>query len=283
MRDVRLLVVCVALTSCSGEDVSDSMKQPALQGSGMDVAGTDTTQWPLLRDARIYFGHQSVGGNIVEGLRETGIAGESGPLTVVRSRERGAGPALQEFQIGENGRPESKIADFAAVLQQVADPDGGVAVFKYCYLDIGADTDVDRLFARHRDAVREMRSGNPKLTFVHVTAPLTTLESGPRYLVKRVLGKPTTRDANARRSAFNEMIRKEYAGEPIFDLARVESTRPDGSRSFFTTGGDTVYTLSPELTDDGGHLNAAGRRAAALEFASVLARARQRSAPVAAR
>jgi hypothetical protein len=264
--------------------VSDSSNGERRAGaSTATTRGVDSSEWTLLRDARIYFGHQSVGGNIVEGLRETGIAGESGPLTIVRSRERGAGPALQEFQIGENGRPESKIADFAAVLQQVADPDGGVAVFKYCYLDIGADTDVDRLFARHRDAVREMRSRNPMLTFVHVTAPLTTLEAGPRYLVKRVLGKPTTRDANTKRNAFNEMLRKEYAGEPIFDLARVESTRPDGTRSFFTANGDTVYTLSPEFTEDGGHLNAAGRRAAALEFAAVLASARRRATPAAAR
>jgi len=115
---------------------------------------------------------------------------------------------------------------------------------------------------------------------VHVTAPLTRLESGPRFLVKRLLGKPTTRDANARRNRFNAMLREEYAGEPMFDLAKVESTRPNGSRSFFNDGADVVYTLAPELTDDGGHLNAAGRRAAAEEFAAVIGRVVAEQQPV---
>ena len=227
--------------------------------------------WDELTDTRVYFGHQSVGGNIVEGFRELAAKSGDRALRIVHSRNRSPGGGLFEFFIGENGHPESKMKDFAAALQQIDDGSPAIAVFKYCYLDITPDTNVEQLFASHRNALREMRARHPRLTFIHVTAPLTRVETGPRYLVKSLLGKTASRDANAKRNAFNAMLRLEYDGEPIFDLARVESTRPDGSRSFFKNGRDVVYSLASELTDDGGHLNQAGRRAAAEEFAVVIA------------
>jgi lysophospholipase L1-like esterase len=271
MRSIALVATCVWLISCTGEQVNDSTNRSEVAVTHSD--SIPAASWARLADARIYFGHQSVGGNIVEGLRDLGAARNGSPLRIVRSRERSSSvPALVEFTIGENGRPESKMKDFAAALHQIDEGAEAIAVFKYCYLDITPATNVDQLFASHRKAVEEMRAQHPNLTFVHVTAPLTRLESGPRFFAKRLLGKPTTRDANARRNRFNAMLREEYAGEPMFDLAMVESTRPGGSRSFFNDGADVVYTLAPELTDDGGHLNAAGRRAAAAEFAAVIGR-----------
>jgi lysophospholipase L1-like esterase len=271
MRRITFVATLVWLISCTGEQVNDSTNGSELAGTHSD--SISAASWARLADARIYFGHQSVGSNIVEGLRDLSAARAGSQLRITRSRERSAGvPALVEFTIGENGRPESKMKDFAAALQQIDDSAAAIAVFKYCYLDITPETNVEQLFASHRKALQEMRARHPNLTFVHVTAPLTRLESGPRFLAKRLLGKPTTRDANVRRNRFNAMLREEYAGEPMFDLAMVESTRPNGSRSFFNEGSDTVYTLAPELTSDGGHLNAAGRRAAAREFGAVIGR-----------
>jgi len=230
-------------------------------------------EWASLAGARVYFGHQSVGGNVIEGLRDLGTAHTERPLKIIHSRETSPGTsALVEFNIGENGQPESKMKDFAAALDQIGDTAHAIAIFKYCYLDITPETNVEQLFASHRQALDEMRARHPNLTFVHVTAPLTNPESGARLLAKRLLGKPTAREANAKRNRFNAKLREQYAGEPIFDLAKVESTRPNGSRSFFQSGGEVVFTLAPELTDDGGHLNATGRRAAAKEFAAVIGR-----------
>jgi lysophospholipase L1-like esterase len=271
MRRIVIVATCVWLTSCSGEHVNDSTIRSELAGTHSD--SIPAALWARLAEARIYFGHQSVGGNIVEGLRDLSAERNGTHLRIVRSRERSSGtPGLVEFAIGENGRPESKMKDFASGLEQINDTAAAIAIFKYCYLDITPETNVELLFENHRKSLHEMRVKYPNLTFVHVTAPLTRLESGPRFLAKRLLGKPTTRDANAKRNRFNAMLRAQYAAEPIFDLATVESTRPNGSRSFFHSGADVVYTLAPELTDDGGHLNATGRRAAAKEFAAVIGR-----------
>ena len=272
MRSLAILATSMWLLSCTQEPVNDSTTGAELAGANSD--SLSSASWARLTGARIYFGHQSVGGNVIEGLRDLNAAHGDAPLRMVRTRDRSPVPsALVEFTIGENGQPESKMKDFAAALDQIGDTTPAIAIFKYCYLDITPRTNVDLLFATHRKAVNEMRVRHPNMTFVQVTAPLTRLESGPGYLVKRLLGKPTTRDANAKRNRFNAMLREEYAGEPLFDLAKVESTRPDGSRAFFRNGGEVVYTLASELTDDGGHLNAAGRRAAAAEFAVVISQA----------
>ena len=50
---------------------------------------------------------------------------------------------------------------------------------------------------------------------------------------------------------FNELLIKEYDGkEPVFDLAEIESTRPDGRRETFTKDGKTYYSLIPDYTYD---------------------------------
>ena len=260
-------IAAIGLTACSGGEMEGRQKEGDIPAP--KVADVQS-HLAAVAGSRIYFGHQSVGANVLEGLKELG--GTASPLPIVRSRDVDsvAGPALVEFTIGENGDPASKSRDFAAVLDAKRDSTPAIAMFKYCYLDITPHTEVAPLFAAHRDSVRALQKRHPELTFVHVTAPLTTVEPTAKLLVKRLLGKPSSRDVNRKRNEFNALVRREFQGEPIYDLARIESSRPDGTRAFFVAGSDTVYTLAPELTDDGGHLNAAGRRAAALELLSVL-------------
>jgi hypothetical protein len=106
---------------------------------------------------------------------------------------------------------------------------------------------------------------------VHVTVPLTTVEPAPKAWVKSILGRVTERDAEVKRNQFNQKLRQTYTGvDPVFDLAEVESTRPDGSRTYFSHGNDRIYTLVPEYTTDGGHLNELGRRVAAERLLHVL-------------
>src|SRR5262245_136140 len=71
-----------------------------------------------LRDKRVCVGHQSVGGEIIDGVKM--LAAEGGlDLKVVRSREPASieGPAILEHAIGENGDPASKNREFAAIMR----------------------------------------------------------------------------------------------------------------------------------------------------------------------
>lgn len=269
---VRVLTaITILLTACAEGEMHDSTAAPP--PTAMTSSANIDAHLATVARTHVYFGHQSVGANIVAGIREINSHASAPGLTVVSTRDLAgvSAPALAEFAIGENGDPASKAADFTAAIDALGPDASGVALFKYCYLDLTPHTDVAQLFASHRASMRALQARHPGITFVHVTAPLTTAEPASKALLKRVLGKPSSRDANIKRNEFNALLRREFQGEPIFDLARVESSRSDGSRAFFTAGRDTVYTLAPELTDDGGHLNADGRRAAAEELLSVLA------------
>ena len=208
---------------------------------------------------RIFFGHQSVGVNLLDGMAQL-AANEGVPLSV--------GDAF----IAENGDPLRKLRSFEEAMAQRPAP-VEVALMKFCYVDFTPETDAKALFARYRATLDRLRSKYPGTTFVHVTAPLADVQGGAKGLLKRLLGRaPYGAVENLRREQYNALLRAAYRGrEPIFDLARVESIAPDGRAVTAQWNGSVVPVLAPAFTDDGGHLNAPGRLRAARELVSVLA------------
>jgi lysophospholipase L1-like esterase len=218
----------------------------------------------------VFFGHQSVGMNVLEGLAQ--LARENG--VALRISEAGApapAPGVSHAYVARNGDPERKLRSFAQALAGGPGPE--IALVKLCYADFDRSTDAAALFERYRAALAELRARHPRTAFVHVTAPLTAVQGGPRAWIKSLLGRePGGLEENARREQFNALLRQAYRGrEPLFDLARVESTGPDGRVEALDRRGRPVPYLAPAWTDDGGHLNAEGRRRAARELVSVLA------------
>jgi len=222
---------------------------------------------------RIYFGHQSVGGNLLEGVQE--LAAQSGvPIRIVeatKASEVGQNTIGHTF-IAENRNPLGKLQAFDQAMG-VAPSGLNIALMKFCYLDIDPETDPKALFAKYRATVDGIRLRNPGLTIVHVTAPLTEVQNGPKAFIKRILGRaPYGAVENQRREQYNTLLRQTYGGrEPIFDLARLESIAPDGKSVAGEWGGSSTPAMAPAYSDDGGHLNKVGRLHAARELVSVLA------------
>jgi hypothetical protein len=254
---------------------------PALVGEGGDMpkGSTDpvalekmsTDAWKKLNSKKIFFGHQSVGFNILDGveqLKKERVIPQD--FTVVKTGDASSltGPMLAHAPVGENGDPASKLRSFTEHLDKGFGARVDIAFFKFCYVDITAYSDVDRFFREYKEGIDALKKKYPRVRFVHVTVPLTVTKMSLRSLAKSVLGKE---DNNIKRNKFNDLLRREYAGrDPIFDLAKIESTLPDGSRSSFTKGGETYYSLAPAYSDDGGHLNDQGKRAAARELMLLL-------------
>jgi hypothetical protein len=229
-----------------------------------------------LASKKIFFGHQSVGDNILQGIRDLMASDPRLKINIVTSLDPESVPgfALVEAHIGVNRDPRSKTEAFAATLDKGFGSLGGIALYKYCYIDFGNSTDVAQVFDNYRKGIVEVRQKYASLALVHSTVPLTAdqASSTAKERIKTVLRRIIGRDPNVKRNQFNELLRQTYGGkDPIFDIAEVESTRSDGSRSYFTRGLSKIYTLAPEYTTDGGHLNELGRRKAAEQFLFVLA------------
>lgn len=231
--------------------------------------------WKTLAEKKLYFGHQSVGLNILDGIRDLMTENSLIKLNIVETLDPADfdAPLFAHSTIGKNMYPQSKIDAFADVLENGIGERADVAFFKFCYLDFHSNTHVDEVFEQYKDTISYLQEKFPEVTWVHSTVPLTSQQTGPKAWVKKLLGKPLRGyEYNIKRNRFNALIRAEYEGkDPIFDLAKIESTLPDGKRESFTRDGGTYYSLIQDYTDDGSHLNEIGRRVVAEKFLIFLA------------
>jgi len=255
--------------------VLPAMLLMVLHGATANAAETSA---PLekLASRRIFFGHQSVGGNILEGVKQIPASSQGLAPRVVEVKnptESLAPGTLAHAMVGQNEKPESKIADFERMMDAGLAKSTDVAFFKFCYIDFNGATDSRALFEKYRASMEGLKARHPGTTFVHVTAPLTTVQRGAKAWLKELLGRPVWGIAeNVQRETFNELMRKTYGGkEPLFDLARLESTAPDGTRETYELNGQTWPAMVPGYSDDGGHLNATAQARLAKELLNFLA------------
>ncbi len=251
----------------------EKMKENANGFAGLEVI--PDSAWQELNRKRIYFGHQSVGYNILQGIRDLMKENPKIKLNIIETRDIGGFSAavFGHFAVGNNTDPRSKIADFVKVMELGSGGTADIAFFKLCYIDFDPATDAEKIFMEYSDAMIHLKRVCPKTKIIHVTAPLVKIETGLKSRIKKIIKKPRDGiDGNAKRQEFNELLRKKYQGEaPIFDLAKIESTYPDGKRESFSEGGKISYAMVPAYTDDGGHLNEKGRARAATQLFILLA------------
>jgi len=267
-----ILIVCVLGIAVVAFQASATPGDTMLRSEDIslaELAAVPAARWRALASERIYFGHQSVGRDILAGveaiqteLPQIGLRIVAGEPAALQGR-----PGLAHAPIGDNGAPASKVRAFTRQLEAAGADGVDIALMKFCYVDVGIDTDIEAMFADYRQAAARWREAHPHTRFVHCTVPLCAVHTTWKERLKGLLGRGDGA-ANRRREAFNQLLRSEYRGrEPLFDLAMAEATLPDGTR--VTAGG--VPCLAACYTSDGGHLGTVGRRAAAREFLRVLA------------
>jgi hypothetical protein len=218
--------------------------------------------WKQLSKKKIYFGHQSVGNNILDGMRDVM---QDNPQIALNIAEYHTMTDLKSSVfahalIGKNFDPKSKIDAFSSNLRAGVGNEVDIAFVKLCFVDMLTQTYTAKVFEYYKHTMEDMKHKFPKTTFIHFTVPLTSQQTWLKEIIKGLIGKVNLYD-NVKRNEFNAMLRREYAGrEPFFDLAKLESTFPDGRQSTFTRDGNVYASLVPDYTNDGGHLNETGRR-----------------------
>ena len=111
-RDVIVSGAALALAGCGRQTTGDT--HMAIEAPAEALAN--------VASKRIHFAHQSVGGNILDGVAS--LAAEAGVALNVAETESppAAGPGLYHFHVGENGAPEGKIAHFARIMSAPGAP-----------------------------------------------------------------------------------------------------------------------------------------------------------------
>jgi hypothetical protein len=235
--------------------------------------------WAKLAEKKIFFGHKSVGSNIIDGIRDVMNERSYIKLRIVETTDPNDfdEPVFAHAAIGSNANPGSKIDAFREVMNSGIADKADIVFFKFCYVDINNNSDVSTIFNDYTQALAQMQDKYPTTRFLYVTVPVRSVPKGAKriikFFVKSLIGKATVVQDNIKRLQFNRLLcETNTADNSIFDLALAETVDPDGARCYVKKGDQKVFVMAPEYTEDGGHLNQKGRKKAAEQLLIVLAR-----------
>ena len=230
-------------------------------------------RWDALSQKRIFFGHQSVGMNIIEGLKEV-IARRPGIDLNIRETFDSVDfsePLFAHTPIGRNNDPSSKIERFREIMESGVGQVADIGFLKFCFVDVDHETDIESLFRAYVELIDDLEKRFPDLKIITFTVPLMSKPVGIKTRLKRILGRlPWYEADNVKRNLFNEMLRFRFKGS-LFDLAAIESRIDDTKKATFRENGKAYELLYRAYTDDGGHLNSLGRQIIAIELLRTLA------------
>lgn len=253
---------------------SNTAEEPDLfyvsQGDGTEELSAMIGQ---LAGTKIYFGHQSVGQNIMDGLELWEDLGAE-DLSMGQSRDFASLPetSLVHFRVGANQDPHGKIDDFVTLMEQIPEEDTAFAFFKFCYADFHEGTEVDELFSYYSEKMLYLKENRPHIHFIVSTVPAMAVQKGWRALAKKVLGRaPYGYLQNIRLNEFNQKLVSEFQDVlPVFDLAKIEVTRPDGSVETFRHKGKDYPCMPDYYASDFGHLNDYGAKLVSYKLLAFL-------------
>lgn len=241
-------------------------------GAGMqDMHNVSSGSWRQLAEKKIFFGHQSVGDNIMLGAAEVLAENPDIQIHIRKSRDMVdfSSPVFGHASVGKNNSPISKMDDFVQLMDSGLGGLVDMAFLKFCFVDVDRTTDLEGLLAAYTERFSLLRKKFPDVVFVHFTVPLLRRNEVGFFAqvkkgLKKLSGKKTDGffddSNNIARNRYNRMLKAHYEGrEPVFDIAGLEATAPDGTLIGFTADGRMNLALAPQYTEDGGHLNKTGR------------------------
>jgi hypothetical protein len=200
-----------------------------------------STEKNKVRAAKVFFGHQSVGANTLEGVEALGFT-----VQEIASASDYATPKIGHAYLESNTEPLRKLQSFERFLGRI----GGsvqVAAMKLCWIDFEASTNLGTIETRYETTIAALKSSSPTVTFLHITPPIKTDEPA----------------VNAKRLQFGDWLKSTYKNEAIvLDLAVIQSTRVNGS----VCASGATRVMCSEYASDEGHLNAQGQARAAKGF-----------------
>src|SRR5947207_3412782 len=109
---------------------------------------------------RVFFGHQSVGRNVLDGVTRISKETASTVRVIPTSVADAEGAWLAESPIGENGDPLGKCDAFRAGLERLRG-NVDVALMKFCYVDFESQLSPDEIFQRYSQTIRNLKTRYP--------------------------------------------------------------------------------------------------------------------------
>jgi len=268
IKSFTLAFLGTLLISCGINYEGDNM--PNISGLKNKLQTIPQKKWDILKEKKVYFGHKSVGANIMQGIDIVKSEYPAIDFTILETdkAESFINPIWGHSKIGTNTKPLTKIDAFRDILDQGLGNKLDIAFMKLCYVDITEGTDIDMVFNYYTQTIKNLQKKYPRIKFIHFTVPLTSskqvdVKDRVKDIIKGIIGKRTIMDINLAdniaRDKYNGLLKKNYHGKELFDLAAYESMYPDGKKETCQKDGKLYQCLISDYTYDGGHLNGFGK------------------------
>ena len=147
MKHLIYIIIVLLITGCNKDIEMNEFHK--MYGSDTNDVGA------LIQEVakhKIYFGHQSVGNNILSGINqweeETGVKLEK---TNTRDFSDMVSASFVHYYVGENGDAYSKINDFVSQVEKIPVDSISTAFFKLCYVDMHTYSDVEAIFEYYKE------------------------------------------------------------------------------------------------------------------------------------
>ena len=273
VKKIIISAICLTIfTSCNKDYKGAVMVN--LEKTTKLLENIHQEKWDILAKKKIYFGHKSVGADIMNGIEIVASNNSAINLKIQETTDSASfdKPIWGHSKIGINTKPESKINAFSDILNQGLGDKLDIAFMKLCYVDVTKDTDINTLFENYSQTIKLLEKKYPKIKFIHLTVPLTSYKKRNfkeqiKDIIKKVIGRKTLKEIhienNIMREKYNTLLRNHYKKDKLFDLAFYESVYKDDIQEKCKKNGKEYPCLIPHFTYDGGHLNMTGKKAVA--------------------
>lgn len=256
IKNISICIFIIFFTACIKENDRDNILI-----NMNSINNVSQEKWDKLAGKKIFFGHRSVGYNMIDGIKAHLAENPNLKLNI----EEGNSPSFFDHPVfahsknGQNTDPKSKIDAFYKELDGGLGDKVDIAGFKFCYIDFDNSTDINEIFLKYKLKMNEISDKYPHIKIIHFTVPLRTFQRGPKEFIKKLIGKDIGLADNTARQQFNDLLLNEFKEQPIFDLAKYESTYLDGQREFSIINNEKIYSMVPIYSTDGGHLSEIGK------------------------
>lgn len=262
MRIIPLVVLSALGLGCRGSGTESLSPYYAK----LDAVPQD--KWLALSQKKIFFGHKSVGMNVIDGLKDVLRDRPSIKLEIRESADAAifSAPVFAHAPVGSNFAPQTKIDHFREIMHSGVGRAVDIAFYKFCFVDVGHSTDVMDLASNYADTLENLSAEFPNAKLVPMTVPLLSGPVGLKSRLKKLLGRLPNYDTDhIQRSAYNDILREKFKGR-LFDIAAVESRFSENRVATLKKRGREYEILYSGYTYDGGHLNSVGRQIVAIEL-----------------
>ena len=182
---INIIILSIFLISCDGGEMQSS------KYNFTEIDKVSKEAWKKLSEKKIFFGHKSVGNNIIDGINTIINENKKIPLKVIETDDISSysNGVFAHYKLGENSFPKSKFESFFNVLNNPSNKDIDIAFVKLCFVDIKIDTDVNEIFEHYKKTITEIKTKFPNVVIVHFTVPLSTLRVTWKTKIKESNGK----------------------------------------------------------------------------------------------